>query len=51
MNREPMKLPGNGRDMVIFTRRSDEFGSCILDGLQLANVKVRESGQDAVAIV
>ena len=51
MNREPMKLSKDGRDMVIFTRLSDKFCSSIPDRLQFANVTVRQSGQDAVAIV
>ena len=50
-NRGPVKLSKDGGDMVIFMRPSDKFSSSILDGLQYANFTVRESSQDAVAIV
>ena len=46
-----MKLLENEGDMVIFMRPSDKFSSSILDGLQVANVTIRQASQDAVAIV
>ncbi len=51
MNWEPMKLLKDGCDIVIFTGLRDDFSSSILDRLQFADFAIRESGQNAVAII
>ena len=50
-NWEPMKLSKDGDDTVVFTGPGDEVSSSILDRLQFADFAIRESGQDAVAII
>ena len=51
MNREPVKVTKDGGDMVILPGPCDEFCSSILDRLQFPDFEIRESGQNAVAII
>ena len=49
--REPVELFKEKGYMVILAGLGDQLGCSILDGLKPRDVTIRQSGQDAVAIV